>query len=558
MADTFKGIITADGKKRQLPYNAVLETPVSDKTLSEEGGFADSKAVGDKFAKVDSTTASLKEDIDIFNSGLNIIENDVYSKKTTSYSNATTNTPYNFLKGKKYKITAKADSATTLQFGTIANIGDADYVNKSPILTGTPIYYELQFRASEDAKYVYVYKLPIETKVDIIVEEDSEPKFATENSVRKMQNNSVNIYEFFGKKDGILECAEWEQGDGYITRTHSGDLFSDIVTIPKYVTAYNRVLEYDFVPYKGTNVSAFTKSAGFEYFWKQGYFISVDFYSKTLNLHNKYGNDDKTLSTTIPQIKKQVNFFEDDYIGKKHRLRIERTQERGVKATLISLVNFSELAVVESDFEAETIPSVGLGYDYPCFMNTYNSKRVDLYYAGVKIKKSSRCHLYIVGDSITEGVAVEPSKAWAYMVANICNNTVVSGRGGATINSIIPRLESEASALKPKYIMVMIGTNSGNTIEKLNKIVDKIKELGAVPIINCVPCTSTSIQANINSDILSLGTPHVRMDIATALNYDLNNGADTSLFLSDGVHPNESGYARMYKQVMIDCPFLFD
>lgn len=63
MADTFKGIITADGKKRQLPYGAVLDRPVSDATLSKEGGFADSKAVGDKFAKVDSTTASLKEDL---------------------------------------------------------------------------------------------------------------------------------------------------------------------------------------------------------------------------------------------------------------------------------------------------------------------------------------------------------------------------------------------------------------------------------------------------------------------------------------------------------------
>ena len=63
MTDTFKGIITADGKKRQLPYESVLKTPVSDKTLTIEGAFADSKAVGDKFAKVDRETASLKEDI---------------------------------------------------------------------------------------------------------------------------------------------------------------------------------------------------------------------------------------------------------------------------------------------------------------------------------------------------------------------------------------------------------------------------------------------------------------------------------------------------------------
>ena len=52
MADTFKGIITADGKKRQLPYRNVIETPVSDETLSIQGAFADSKAVGDKFKQV--------------------------------------------------------------------------------------------------------------------------------------------------------------------------------------------------------------------------------------------------------------------------------------------------------------------------------------------------------------------------------------------------------------------------------------------------------------------------------------------------------------------------
>lgn len=68
MADTFKGIITADGKKRQLPYNAVVETPVSDTTLSLEGAFADSKAVGDKFRKAKAETDLLKEDLNSLDS----------------------------------------------------------------------------------------------------------------------------------------------------------------------------------------------------------------------------------------------------------------------------------------------------------------------------------------------------------------------------------------------------------------------------------------------------------------------------------------------------------
>ena len=62
MADTFKGIITADGKKRQLSYGSVLEAPVSDETLSIRGAFADSKAVGDKFKKVNAETDSIRED----------------------------------------------------------------------------------------------------------------------------------------------------------------------------------------------------------------------------------------------------------------------------------------------------------------------------------------------------------------------------------------------------------------------------------------------------------------------------------------------------------------
>jgi len=63
MADTFKGIITADGKKRQLPYGSVLETPVSDKTLSADGAFADAKVTGDRFKEVNAETDSLKEDL---------------------------------------------------------------------------------------------------------------------------------------------------------------------------------------------------------------------------------------------------------------------------------------------------------------------------------------------------------------------------------------------------------------------------------------------------------------------------------------------------------------
>lgn len=56
MADTFKGIITADGKKRTFAREGITPEYVSDKTLSVDGGFADAKVTGD-------AVKSLKEDL---------------------------------------------------------------------------------------------------------------------------------------------------------------------------------------------------------------------------------------------------------------------------------------------------------------------------------------------------------------------------------------------------------------------------------------------------------------------------------------------------------------
>lgn len=62
MADTFKGIVTADGKKRQLPYRNILDIPISDPSLTVDGGFADAAVVGKKNKKTDEAIASLKEE----------------------------------------------------------------------------------------------------------------------------------------------------------------------------------------------------------------------------------------------------------------------------------------------------------------------------------------------------------------------------------------------------------------------------------------------------------------------------------------------------------------
>ena len=62
MAESILKIHTQNG---DIPvgYPGLADKPISDKTLSKYGAFADSKAVGDKFKEAKTETDSLKEDL---------------------------------------------------------------------------------------------------------------------------------------------------------------------------------------------------------------------------------------------------------------------------------------------------------------------------------------------------------------------------------------------------------------------------------------------------------------------------------------------------------------
>lgn len=62
MAESILKIHTQNGDV-PVGYPDLADKPIPDKTLSEEGSFADSKAVGDRFKEVNAETDSLKEDL---------------------------------------------------------------------------------------------------------------------------------------------------------------------------------------------------------------------------------------------------------------------------------------------------------------------------------------------------------------------------------------------------------------------------------------------------------------------------------------------------------------
>lgn len=461
------------------------------------------------------------------------------------------NYPFYFKKGNFYKVTFTS-SGGTCQVGTLTKVGSTNYIDNTPIITSAVTNFEWNFKASEDAYLLFTYRTQTLSNITITEYYNEEEE--------KGVNNSVTLAKFNGTLNGSdLVAPLWTQESGYITLTHSGNYFEDGAVMNKYITAFDRKLIYDFVPHENAIACVYTQGANVtgESFFSQGWCISVDFANNSISVRKNYGASASGVSTNLPNVYETFNLLSfDNYANKKYRITLERNNKRGLCFKIYDLITGNKLYEINTPFESDTVPTYGLGYDKMAFTSLNGT--IDLYSMYETVKNATNPYLYIIGDSITEGVRVEPINAYAYIIASKIPNTIVSGRGGGTINGVLEKLESEAAILKPKYIMVTIGTNGTTTTESLTQLLSRIEELGAIPIINTIPCTTTSIQATVNARILALNCKHIRMDIATALNYELENGADTTLFTEDGVHPNEAGHKRMAERVFIDCPELFN
>lgn len=142
MADTFVGIITADGKKRQLPYGSVLETPVSDATLSVQGAFADAKAVGDKFAETDDKITQVKSDLASETSRATAAENTKADKTALARTDRSLDALWKLNSGVSYEfqkdemIAYQKDIPTGAKLASVEKIGGRTLVWNQMIQNG--------------------------------------------------------------------------------------------------------------------------------------------------------------------------------------------------------------------------------------------------------------------------------------------------------------------------------------------------------------------------------------------------------------------------------------
>ncbi len=218
--------------------------------------------------------------------------------------------------------------------------------------------------------------------------------------------------------------------------------------------------------------------------------------------------------------------------------------------------------------------AVGMQWDHYCFGLVEGSSVMVTRITVCALKKSVNVLLY--GDSITQPEGYFPTadfpEAWTQKIINrLKGNAMSSGRGGGTITMVLDYIKNELPYIDAKYVMVTIGTNGGNTEENLTELVHYIREQGAIPILNNIPCNESGTQIDNNELIgkvrAKLGVNGCKFDLATSINGD-GVEVDKSLMYWEDYsgswgwqvyhHPNEKGGKKMFERTLIDIPEIYE
>lgn len=217
--------------------------------------------------------------------------------------------------------------------------------------------------------------------------------------------------------------------------------------------------------------------------------------------------------------------------------------------------------------------SVGMQWDHYCFGLKSGTSMLVKRITVKALKNNVKLLLY--GDSITQPEGYFPTKdfpmSWTQQVIkSLDGNAMSSGRGGATIDMVLEYIKNELPYIRSQYVMVTIGTNGGNTEEKLKELVAYIRSQNSIPILNNIPANESGTQVKENALIAKVradeGIDGSRFDLATSLAGDGKEVDKSTMYWEDYTgsygwqvyhHPNEIGGSKMFEQLRSDVPEIF-
>ena len=260
--------------------------------------------------------------------------------------------------------------------------------------------------------------------------------------------------------------------------------------------------------------------------------------------------------TTLPAVAKSKTLAFAPVPGRRYRVELVKAY-RTITATVTDTVT-GQSDSLSNYYPTSALPGLMLGS--PGFANVAGTSTV---YSSAFIPTIRRPSVMLFGDSITQGSgATLDSDSWAYKVCtNAVGGGLTSAKGGEASSATITHIEYELRAYRPKYAIVMIGTNDTNmTTWQTNMTVmeSMIRSAGAVPVFCTLPPeTADTNPVNVqNPFIRNSGWRYIDMARALTINGD-GVTRNESLF-ADALHPNDAGMAVMYSRVRLDVPEIFD
>ncbi len=340
-----------------------------------------------------------------------------------------------------------------------------------------------------------------------------------------------------GISTDFVNPGAWVLTKGGITSTTKG--LTNYLLLNRQYSINTRKLSVKVSLGKDTQFDLFTLEIDRSHQW--GTLIQVDVKDSLLKIYKPYNADNPVYPEVL--IKHQYTFIAGrDYtfeMTNDHRSNkfiiidnltgvTDTTVSAGLNAGLLR----DAFAIATENGTAPTVRSFKVSTQYK---------------PGIKV--------LFIGDSITEGFASYPESF------NQPGWSAVSGRSAGIVAGVQNRVLSEIALLRPKYVSILVGTNGFSNVENLTALCKSIIKLGITPVLNNIPwkLPGSVVKDNeyINTVRKNLGIKGAAFDVATSIDGH-NTQQDLTLYNRDGIHPNEMGVQKMFEQLKIDVPELFN
>ena len=344
----------------------------------------------------------------------------------------------------------------------------------------------------------------------------------------------------------FTENANWTISNGKVVSTSAG--LANRLQVKQCVTIDKRVTTCRFTAHADTKFAiGWVVPSGC---WKYcSTLIGIDAENSSVNIYNAW-NSPNTLPTVLETL--SYTFVN----GRDYIFKIRKDEH-------INYVSIIDCLTGEQSEEIHTTQTSNVDAGLGEFAGGRQLGYMSLVHIGgtspevswLRVSAEKANPLVIVyGDSITQGARLYNGQSYVDLLADSIGRdkgVYASAIDGATIATIKPIMAYEIPILKPKYVIVTIGTNSGGSQSDYDALLAQIESYGAIPIINVPPCPVTDDVPAYWQYILNLGIQSALFNVATALNNAPEDGRNTALY-ADNSHPNANGHTAMFKRFFID------